>query len=70
MAYVTSRSASPGFFGRLAAYFGELQQAADRRATYRRTVAVLGAMTDRELLDIGIARASINDVARETAYRN
>lgn len=70
MAYVNSRSASLGFFGRLAVLFGQLQEAASRRATYRRTVDALSAMTDRELSDIGIARASITDVARETAYQN
>lgn len=70
MAYVNSRSTSVGVFGRLAALYVDLKEAANRRATYRRTVSVLAAMTDRELSDIGIARASIEDVARETAYRN
>lgn len=70
MAYVNSRPASVGILGRLAALYGDLKAAANRRATYRHTVAVLSAMTDRDLSDIGIARGSIAEVARETAYQN
>lgn len=64
MAYVNSRSSSASIFGRISAFFGQLQADANRRVTYRRTVKVLSAMTDRELADIGISRISIEDVAR------
>lgn len=41
--------------------------AADRRQAYRATRAELSALTDRELNDIGISRAAIDDIAREAA---
>jgi uncharacterized protein YjiS (DUF1127 family) len=36
--------------------------------TYRRTYAELAQLTDRELADLGISRASIRDIAREAVY--
>ena len=39
-----------------------------RRAVYAQTVRELNALTDRELADLGIARTSIAEVAREAAY--
>ena len=35
---------------------------------YSRTVSELEALSNRELADLGIARANIVDVAREAAY--
>lgn len=38
-----------------------------RHAVYRQTLAELEAMSDRDLSDIGIARVSIRDIARQAA---
>jgi uncharacterized protein YjiS (DUF1127 family) len=43
--------------------------AARRDAVYRRTLAELGAMTDKDLADIGIARFMIADIAADAAAR-
>lgn len=40
---------------------------ADQRL-YRATVQELAQLTDRELADLGIHRASIRDIARESVY--
>ena len=45
-----------------------MKAAIARRAVYAQTVRELNALTDRELADLGIARASITTVAREAAY--
>ncbi len=39
------------------------------RAVYLQTLEELSALTDRDLADLGIARISIEDVAREAARR-
>lgn len=36
--------------------------------SYRHTLAELEALSNRELSDLGLSRASIRDVAREAAY--
>ncbi len=38
------------------------------RRLYRATVSELSQLTDRELADLGIHRASIRDIARESVY--
>lgn len=38
------------------------------RRLYRETVSELSQLTDRELADLGIHRATIGDVARESVY--
>ena len=38
-----------------------------RRAVYRRTYSELAALGDRELADLGIARAQIPDIAKEAS---
>lgn len=47
----------------------DLALRARRRAAYRRTLADLSAMSDRDLADIGIARFMIEDIAAEAAAR-
>jgi uncharacterized protein YjiS (DUF1127 family) len=42
--------------------------AVQARRVYLRTVAELNALTDRELADLGIARAVIPEIAHEAAY--
>ena len=44
-------------------------EAARRGAVYRRTAAELGAMSDTDLADIGIARFMIADIAADEAAR-
>lgn len=39
----------------------------ERRAVHRRVVAELSGMTDRDLLDIGVSRGQIPDLARRAA---
>lgn len=41
-----------------------------RRRIYRRTLAELEELSERDLQDIGISRMQIGDVAREAAYRD
>lgn len=50
-----------------AARVAEYQEAARRRTAYRQTLAELEAMTDRDLNDLGISRASIHELARQAA---
>lgn len=51
----------PGLFARLKSAY------ADHRK-YRETLAELGALTDRELLDLNLSRHVLRDVAREAVY--
>lgn len=44
-------------------------EAARRGNVYRRTLTELGAMTDTDLADIGIARFMIADIAADAAAR-
>lgn len=69
MAYVnTTRVARKGLLDRLAAFKDGMATAIQSRQVYLRTVAELNALTDRELADLGIARISIPEIAREAAY--
>jgi uncharacterized protein YjiS (DUF1127 family) len=49
-----------GLFARVMAWI-------DERRRYRRTLAELSQLTDRELEDIGISRVDIGTIARECA---
>lgn len=54
-------AAAPGFFATLADKF--------RRYTlYRNTLRELDALSDRDLLDLGLSRSAIEGVAHEAAY--
>ena len=44
-----------------------LSQRAARRAAYRRTLDELIGLSDKDLADLGIARANIRRIAREAA---
>ncbi len=73
MAYVnTTRAAKSsvadrfgGLFGGLFAGFGAMIQ---RRRIYDQTLRELGALSDRELSDLGMSREMVPAVAREAAY--
>jgi len=69
MAYVnTTRFARKGLLDRLAVLKDTVVTAIQSRRVYMRTVAELNALTDRELADLGIARALITEIAHEAAY--
>ena len=44
--------------------------AIQRWREYRRTIAELGGLSDRELADLGISRSDINTVAREAVAQH
>jgi len=69
MAYVnTNRIARKGFMDRLSVLKDVVVTAVQQRRVYGQTVGELNALTDRELADLGIARASITSIAHEAAY--
>ncbi len=69
MAYVNnSRVASFGLADRISAFVATAKAKRAQRAVYHRTVYELEQLSDRELSDLGIARISIADVARNAAF--
>lgn len=60
--------ALPDFAGRIVALRTYITQAAAKRKIYRTTLAELESLTSRELDDLGIARASIREIAYQAAY--
>ena len=69
MAYVnSSRATSIGVFDRVSALVALVKLSLQRRATYQQTLHELSALSDRDLADLGLGRASIRTVAREAAY--
>ena len=69
MAYVNnSRAASFGLMDRFIALVNNYRTNRAQRAIYARTVYELNQLSDRELLDMGVARFSIEDVASVAAY--
>ncbi|MHA6266801.1 DUF1127 domain-containing protein [uncultured Aliiroseovarius sp.] len=59
-----------GIADRLAARFAEWKEQVETRALFRKTVRELNALSNRELEDLGIARASVRLVARMAVYGN
>lgn len=55
--------------GRFARVLSAMKTARQRRAVYRQTVEELSGLSARELADIGIPRAHIRRVARESARK-
>lgn len=53
---------------RLQAALNDAAEAWARYRIFRTTFNELSALSDRELLDLGLARANLKTVARETAY--
>ena len=69
MAYVnSSRATSFGVFDRVSALVASVKLSLQRRATYQQTLHELNSLSDRDLTDLGLSRASIRDVARQAAY--
>ena len=69
MAYVnSSRAASFSLADRISGFLALTKASLARRAVFNQTVRELNTLTDRELADLGIARADIRAVAHEAAY--
>jgi uncharacterized protein YjiS (DUF1127 family) len=68
--------ATIGLFGGIAATLGnwtdsfgrEFRTEIAKRRVYRKTLAELDGLGDRDLSDIGVSRLQIADIAREAAY--
>ena len=70
MAYVTStRSVQMIFSDRFATLAVAVKDMIARRRVFNQTLFELGQLSDRDLSDLGLSRASISDVAREAAYK-
>jgi uncharacterized protein YjiS (DUF1127 family) len=63
-----TRSGSFSLGARVQATLAALQQSLNRRAVYRRTLRELNALSPRELADLGLHAALIEQVAHEAAY--
>lgn len=69
MAYVnTTRSTHVSFLDRFAAVVKIVKDAVERRRVYNETLFELSNLSDRDLADLGLSRASISDVAKAAAY--
>ena len=56
------------FGDRFRALTAAVREAYSRNKVYRRTVAELAGLSDRELADLGLHRSHIRSIAREHAY--
>lgn len=59
----------PSLRQRLDAAWASVAQRAARRRLYRTTLREFGALSDRDLQDLGLHRAQIRDVARQAAFQ-
>ena len=53
---------------RVAGLFGDITERVQRYKTYRRTLEELDALSDRELVDLGISRSQTRAIAYRAAY--
>jgi uncharacterized protein YjiS (DUF1127 family) len=68
MAFISSTGVpSLGLGQRYSEFVQRFRQSRKAKAIYRQTFEELSALSDRDLADLGIARASIPSVAREAA---
>ena len=58
---------NPGFFTRMV---NRLEERFTQYAAYRKCVAELSALSDRELRDLGLHRSMLRSLAYEEAYRS
>lgn len=69
MAYLNeTRTTWSGIADRVVHSFAEFRASRARARIYRATLSELGALTDRELADLGLSRMRITSVAYEAAY--
>ena len=55
---------------RIAEFRASISERMARARVYRNTVSELQGLSDRDLADLGISRASIRSIALEAAYEN
>ena len=55
-------------FDRISAFFAGVADKGRRYGVYRQTLRELDALSDRDLNDLGLHRAMIEDVALQAAY--
>ena len=72
MAYVNSSVRADGLSLRdlIANPLAAIRLMAQRRRVYLQTVSELGALSDRDLADLGLHRSLIRAVAKDAAYGN
>jgi uncharacterized protein YjiS (DUF1127 family) len=70
MAYANDIRSQSGFSfaDRFSGLFRSVSEARAKRVVYVRTLRELEALSSRDLADLGIARAMIQQLAREAAY--
>ena len=69
MAYVnTHRCGGGALLGRVTASLELVRERYGRYRTYRRTLAELGQLSERELNDLGLNRPMLRACAHEAAY--
>jgi uncharacterized protein YjiS (DUF1127 family) len=61
--------AGTSLFARLSAVRADLAEAAAKRKVYRTTLTELQSLSSRDLADLGIAPASIQEIAYQAAYK-
>lgn len=64
----TFTRSTAGRQSRVARLVGDLTQRVERYKTYRRTLDDLEALSDRELVDLGLSRTMLRAVAYKAAY--
>jgi uncharacterized protein YjiS (DUF1127 family) len=57
-----------GIVDRISGFFSNLNENRRRYSIYRQTLRELDRLSDRDLNDLGLHRATINSVALEAAY--
>ena len=68
MAFTADSSlAKPAVFGGIFAALNKMTEAVQRRRVYRTTMNELSALSDRDLSDLGLSRASIRRLAQDAA---
>ena len=69
MAYATeTRAAGGSLFHKFATFRANVADRFARYQVYRETFVELSALTDRDLMDLGLARGDVHRVASDAAY--
>jgi uncharacterized protein YjiS (DUF1127 family) len=68
MTYATNTMVSGGLMARLRALRADLAERAAKQRLFAQTRNELTNLSDRDLADLGLARADIADVAYQAAY--
>jgi len=63
-----TRTVDLGLTDRIAVYFKDLAFRANQFRLYKRTFDELSDLSDRDLADLGLTRASLRSVAHEAVY--